>query len=103
VCTHSEQILNLISEPQIGELIQFVVPKVAADWQTLAYNLVDMSEVSIIEKKNPNDPEKCCQDLFVCWLTSNKDVEWQHLLNALKKIKKFTSATEEICEQLELL
>jgi len=80
-----------------------VVPKIAADWQTLAYHLVDMSEVRIIEKRNPNDPEKCCQDLFVHWLTSNKDVKWQHLLNALKKIKKFTSATDEISKQLERL
>ena len=85
------------------ELIQLVVPKIAADWQTLAYHLVDDSEVRIIEKRNPNDPEKCCQDLFVCWLASNKDAKWMELLNALRNIKKFTSATEEISQQLALL
>ncbi|XP_065912714.1 uncharacterized protein [Dysidea avara] len=93
----------LTQKPEMGELLQFVVPKIAADWQTLAYNLVEFSEVGIIEKRNPNDPEKCCQDLFVRWLTSNKDVKWLDLLNALKNFKKFTSATEEISKQLELL
>ena len=56
-------------EPEMADLCKMVIPRVAACWDTLAdYLRLELSRVDIIRQKHPNDPERCCREVFVCWL-----------------------------------
>ena len=85
------------------DLISFVIPKVAAEWEDLAYALhYKISAVQCIES-NHGDVKKCCRALFKDWLTTNngaKPKTWQTLLDALKLIENLTSVTQEITDKL---
>jgi len=90
----------------MAELLEIVVPKVAAQWSTLAYFLeFEVSRVEIIRQQHPNDPEESSTKVFIHWLTSNEGISpktWETLLKTLKKIKKLTAVTEQIEKELKL-
>lgn len=89
----------------MAELHKVVIPKVAAHWVTLADFLrFELSRVDIIRQKHSNDPEKCCREVFVCWLTSNEGSSrktWGELLKVLREITDLTAATEQIEAELK--
>ena len=89
----------------MSDLLTIVVPKTAAHWDTLAYCLdFEVSRVKIITKQYSNDPETCCKEVFVHWLTSDEGISpktWGVLIKALKEIKKLTAATEQIEKALK--
>ena len=88
------------------QLMDKVIPRVAADWKQLAFMLeFDISRVNIVKQKGRDDPESCCYELLCEWLSTGhgmKPKNWVTLLNALKQIKKLTSVTEEIEKDLEM-
>ena len=89
----------------MSELLKIVIPKVAAQWDTLAYFLeFDILRVNIIRKQHLNDPEESCKEVFICWLTSDEGISpktWGVLLKVLKDIKKLTSVNEQIEKELK--
>ena len=88
-------------------LINIVVPRVAAHWNNVAFNLdFSIPTVEIISKKFPNDPVSCCQELFKQWLSSSEGTQpkiWSTLLMSLKHMKHLRAATEEIEKELKAL
>ena len=92
-------------EPNIPDLIKFVIPKIAADWETVAYFLeFQPSRVKIIKEKCLNNPEKCCREVFIHWLDSKEGISpktWKKLLKILNDITELTAVTEQIKKELE--
>ena len=88
------------------QLMDKVVPRVAADWKQLAFMLeFDISRVNIIKQKGRDDPESCCYELLCEWLSTDHGIKpknWTTLLTALKQIKKLTSVTDEIEKDLQM-
>ena len=95
---------NLV--PTMKQLMDKVIPRVAADWKQLAFMLeFDISRVNIVKQKGRDDPESCCYELLCEWLSTDhgmKPKNWTTLLTALKQIKKLTSVTDEIQKDLEM-
>ena len=89
----------------MSELLEVVIPKVAAHWDTLAYFLkFGLPTVEIIGRKHSSDPEKSCREVFSRWLTSNESVSpktWGVLLKTLKEITELTAVTEQIEKELK--
>ena len=86
-------------------LIKFVIPKVMAEWEKIAYALhYTIFIVNSLKEKHKSDPSKCCMELFNDWLiTNNGDGPklWSTLLYTLKGINELTAATEAIIEDLK--
>ena len=93
------------TEPKIPDLLKFVIPKVAAHWEIVAYFLeFEASRVEIIEEKHLKNPEKCCREVFIHWLNSNEGVNpktWETLLKTLNDITELTAVTEQIEKELK--
>jgi len=87
-------------EPDMIELIEFVVPRVYAQWRDVGYALkYKTSTINGIEAKSHKDPEESCKTLFEDWLSTDNGTgpkTWVTLLDALKRIKKLAKAREEI-------
>ena len=85
-------------------LLTFVIPKVAAHWDAIAYRLdFGIQRVEIIKEKCFYNPEKCCKEVFICWLTSKEGISpktWGILLEVLKEITDLTAVTEQIKKEL---
>ena len=88
-------------------LINMVVPRVAAHWNDVAFNLdFSISTVQIISKKFLNDPVSCCKELFEQWLNSSEGTQpkiWSTLLTSLKQMRHLRAATEEIEKELKCI
>ena len=88
----------------MSTLLKIVVPKVAAYWDTIAYCLdIEIPRVDIIREKCSNNPEKCCKEVFIHWLTSKEGIRpktWKVLLQTLKEITELTAVTEQIEKEL---
>ena len=82
----------------------FVVPKVSAQWEDIAYALdYEISTVERISTKHNGNPIKCCKELFKDWLATSNGVKpkiWQTLLDKLKELQELNAVTEEITEKL---
>ena len=80
--------------------MKFVVPKVAAHWEIVAYFLeFETLRVNIIEEKCAKNPEKCCREVFIHWLNSKEGISpktWNVLLKTLSDITELTAVTEQI-------
>ena len=87
-------------EPKIADLVKFVIPKVAAHWEALAYFLeFDTSRIQIIGEKCFRDPEKCCREVFIHWLNSKESISpktWEVLFKTMSDITELTAITEQI-------
>ena len=86
-------------------LINIVVPRVAAHWNDVAFNLdFNIPTVQIISKKFQNDPVGCCREMFEEWLNSSEGTQpkiWSTLLTSLKQMKRLRAAAEEIEKELK--
>ena len=93
-------------EPNMGDLLEFVIPEIQERWKNVAYIVLhcDIETVEAIQKKHQNDIEECSQELFKIWLTTAQGVKpktWSTLIEKLKKVKGLTSATEVIENKLK--
>ena len=94
--------LNInITEPEMWKINMIVVPLIMTSWENVAYSLrYRIEEVEAIKLKYKEDPEKCCKELFVNWLSTHNGIcpkTWKTLLNALKTgVFGLTAATEKI-------
>ena len=74
----------------------------------MAINLeFELPTIRIIQQRGgSNDPENCCLEMLIKWLTDNKGVgpkTWATLLTALKNATQLTSATQQIEDDLSQL
>ena len=88
----------------MGHLVKFVIPKVKAYWEDIAYVALNY-EISDVEaiKQNESDVKKCCQALFKDWLTTEHGVKpktWSTLLTHLKEVEELSAVVEAIEDKL---
>ena len=93
----------MLSEAEIWELLEYVRPKIKAEWKQLAYCMrYTVEEVEAINKE-AKDMNDCCEKLFTNWISSNhgpKPKTYQTLLKHIKKIDNLAAAFQGIKEQL---
>ena len=91
-------------EPTIFQINEIVIPEVFQKWNTVAYALdYDSSTILAIGYKHNKKPKKCCEELFMDWLSTNngsKPKTWQTLLHKLEEIKELYSVTGGIRKKL---
>ena len=89
------------------DLNEFVIPKIQAEWEDVAYALrYKIHAVRAIEVKHREDPKKCCKELLKDWLTTENGRSpktWSTLLYALRKVNELASVTREIEKDLNKL
>ena len=88
-----------LTEPQMFELSEYVIPKVVHKWEHLAFCMrYKPGEVEAFRKDSQNT-NQCCIKLFKHWLESGHGPEpktYQTLLNCIKRIDDLKAASEEI-------
>ena len=90
----------------MGVLNEIVVPKINAYWEDVAYALrYKIPTVESIKRKNNEDPQRCCKELFRDWLTTNNGAEagakiWLTLLGKLRNVGELAAAREDIIKEL---
>ena len=92
--------------PEIGDICEFVVPKVKAHWEDVAFTALrfNVPTADGIQSKHQNNVKKCCQELFKIWLTTANGVTpktWSTLVIQLKKIEELMVPAEEIEERIK--
>ena len=94
-------------EPEIYDLNEFVIPKIQAEWEDIAFALCyKIHAVKAIKVKHREDPRKCCRELLQDWLTTENGRSpktWSTLLSALRKVNELASVTCEIEKDLSKL
>ena len=85
------------------ELIDIVIPKIQAEWETLAFCMRYKPEETASFKEDGKDLQKCCENLFKNWITTGHGPTpktYQTLLNHIKKIDRLSAVSEEIEKKL---
>ena len=85
------------------QLTEIVVPKIKAEWDSLAYCMgYTTQEVNGFKKDGQNSAE-CCKNLFGNWITTGhgpKPKTYQTLLKSIKKINNLAAASEAVEKEL---
>ena len=70
---------------------------VTVEWYDIGVELLDGNTVALeeINKKYPNDVNKCCTAMFKKWLQYNPEADWDKLASALDEVG-LTTAAENI-------
>ena len=88
----------------MADINKIVIPRIKAEWEDVAYALCyDIPTVKAI-KGNNQDPKKCCKELFVDWLSTDRGAgpkTWSTLIEKLKEVEDLTAATNEIIDVLD--
>ena len=88
----------------MADIIKIVIPRIQAEWEDVAYALhYKIATVKAIKANNDNS-KKCCQKLFVDWLSTDHGVgpkTWSTLLEKLKDVEDLAAATNEIKNELK--
>ena len=85
------------------ELNEIVIPKIQAEWESLAYSMRYTAQKVNGFKKDSQDSAECCKSLLVNWLNTGhgpKPKTYQTLLKHIKKIDNLTAASEAVEEKL---
>ena len=93
----------LLTEAQMFELSEYVIPKVMNQWERLAYCMRYKQREVEAFRRDSQDINQCCIKLFSNWLeTSHGPVPktYQTLLNCINRINDLTAASEEIEKDL---
>ena len=92
-----------IAEAQMFELIEIVIPRIRAKWESLAYCMrYTLEEVSGF-RKDSQDCGECCKNLFANWISTGhepKPKTYETLLKHIKKVDKLTVTSEVLAEEL---
>ena len=93
----------LLIEAKMFELIEFVIPKILAEWETVAYSMrYDPNDVQAF-KRGTHDANEWCKKLFSNWITTGHGPTpktYQTLLHHIKKIGNLKTASEAIEKEL---
>ena len=90
-------------EVQMWELTKIFIPRIKGHWEELAFCMrYSTREVEIFNREGKS-LHKCCEKLFVNWLTTSHGPEpktYETLLNHIKKIEDLVSESEAIEKEL---
>ena len=96
-------IKNVLSGPEMSDLLNIVIPKIEAKWRDVAHHMrYQLYEIDAIATDHHNVRD-CCVKLLTDWLTTRHPPTpktWQTLLDHLKHVDDLTAAVEEIEKQL---
>lgn len=86
------------------KLIKIVIPKIQADWETVAFSM--QYNIGIVKaiRKDFRTVEERCQFLFEDWLSTSRGVipkTWNKLLERIKDIDCLQEAAENIERELK--
>ena len=91
----------------MADINKIVIPRIQAEWEAVAYALrYKIAEVETIKADNRGYSKKCCNQLFVDWLSTNHGTgpkTWSTLLDKLKDVEDLAAATSEIINELKKL
>ena len=93
----------LLTEPQLLELSEYVIPKVMNQWERLAYSMRYKHREVEAFRRDSQDINQSCIKLFSNWLETSHGPTpktYQTLLNCIKRINDLTAASEEIEKDL---
>ena len=85
------------------ELIKVVIPKVKAKWDSLAFCMRYTPEEVSGFKKDSQDSDECCKNLFTNWISTGHGPypkTYQTLLEHIKEIEDLKTASEKAEEEL---
>jgi len=89
----------------MAHLLEFVIPKIMASWDDVAYGLrYEIPDVDTIKAQSQNDVKRCCKRLFTDWLSSKRGAHpkaWSTLLEKLQKIEELQAVVEDIEAKLK--
>ena len=74
-------------KPHLKDLQRHVIPYVATKWFQLGLELFDIEEtekLDIIEHNNNNVADKCCLQMFRVLVKTDRHLDWNRIVNALK-------------------
>ena len=76
-------------------------------WEDVALHSLcyDDSMVTMIKINCASDPERCCNELFKDWVSTENGISpkiWEMLLTQLKEVKELAPKVEEITKMLIL-
>ena len=62
-----------------------MVPGATPKWSSIGIDLLnDATQIETITLNNPNNNQKCCEQMFVNWLNKNPKATWWNLLDTLE-------------------
>ena len=77
-----------------------VIPRISADWQTIAaYLEYSIAMKNIINKANRGLPRDCCTQLLEDWISTDNGVKpktWEKLIEVLSEISSLAMVTKQI-------
>ena len=85
------------------ELTKIVIPKIKAEWESLAYCMRYTPEEVNGFRKDSQSCDECCRHLFTNWISTGhgpKPKTYQTLLKHIKKIDNLTAASEAVQKEL---
>ena len=85
------------------ELTEIVIPKIKAEWESLAYCMRYTTQEVKGFKKDSQDSSECCKNLLDNWISTGhgpKPKTYQTLLKHIKKINNLTAASEAVEKEL---
>ena len=85
------------------ELTKIVIPKIKAEWESLAYSMRYTTQEIKGFKKDSQDSAECCRNLLDNWISTGhrpKPKNYQTLLKYIKKIDNLTAASETVEKEL---
>ena len=90
--------------PQLKDLNNSVVTRVATKWKQLGRNLeIDDNLLNIIETNNPHDCESCCSEMLSEWLDLTPNASWKILNNAIDKTQVELNEVPDAVEKIKLI
>ena len=81
-------------KPAIELLINYE-GKIAPYWHNLGMQLLKERQVhhlDIIQQNHLANNERCCTEMFKCWLDVDTEASWNKLINALEQIEQISLA-----------
>ena len=96
--------MMLLTEVEMWEITEIVIPNVMAKWEQLAYCMRYKPREVRAFRKDSQDLKECCMKLFSDWLETDHGPvpkTYQTLLNCIKKITDLQGASKEI--EMELI
>jgi len=71
--------------PLLQDLYQYVTPEYTTHWREIGVLLgLPDSKMKIIQANNPNDVQRCCNEMLAEWLRVDLDASWEKLFAVIE-------------------
>ena len=85
------------------ELTQIVIPKLAAEWESLAYCMRYTPEEVDGFRRDSQESDECCKKLFANWISTGHGPNpktYQTLLKYIQRIHQLRALSGAVAEEL---